>query len=133
VSDDSAPEDTGRDAGSRNVSAQTENSSQDGGREDLQQITDRPAASRLELVQDGQVAYLSYRLRGNRFVLLHTEVPETLEGHGLGGRLVRAAIDRALREGRVVVPLCPFARTWLKRHPDAGAGATVDWGPDQDS
>jgi hypothetical protein len=27
-----------------------------------------------------------------------------------------------------VVPLCPFARGWLERHPDVAARATVDWG-----
>jgi hypothetical protein len=27
-----------------------------------------------------------------------------------------------------VVPLCPFARSWLERHPDAAAGITIDWG-----
>jgi hypothetical protein len=26
------------------------------------------------------------------------------------------------------VPLCPFARGWLERHPDVAARATVDWG-----
>ncbi|MBF6555593.1 MAG: N-acetyltransferase [Acidimicrobiales bacterium] len=46
-------------------------------------------------------------------VLIHTEVPEELAGHGVGGRLVRASLDRAAREGLTIVPLCPFARRWL--------------------
>ena len=126
MSNDSARED-----GAGNVSAGDDDASQVGAREDTGQITDNAGASRFELVQGGQLAFLSYRMRGNRFVLLHTEVPEALGGHGLGGRLVRAGVDRAVREGRTVVPLCPFARTWLKGHPDAAAQATVDWGRDQ--
>jgi uncharacterized protein len=42
-------------------------------------------------------------------VLAHTEVPLQLEGRGIGGRLVTAAVDRAAREGPTLVPLCPFA------------------------
>jgi predicted GNAT family acetyltransferase len=42
--------------------------------------------------------------------------------------LVAAAVDRAGREGLTIVPLCPFARIWLERHPDAAARVPVDWG-----
>ena len=38
-----------------------------------------------------------------------------------------SAIDRAVGEGLTVVPLCPFARLWLERHPDVAASATIDW------
>jgi hypothetical protein len=27
-----------------------------------------------------------------------------------------------------LVPLCPFARGWLQRHPDTAKTATIDWG-----
>jgi len=26
------------------------------------------------------------------------------------------------------VPLCPFARGWLERHPEVASQATIDWG-----
>src|SRR5487761_1090814 len=95
---------------------------------DASQITDNPGASRFELTIDGQLAELGYRLRGNRLVLLHTGVPAELEGRGLGGALVTAALDRAARDGPTVVPLCPCSRRWLARHPDVAAAATIDWG-----
>jgi predicted GNAT family acetyltransferase len=81
---------------------------------------------------DGAVAELRYRRRADRLVLVHTEVPEALEGHGIGGLLVRAAVDRAAREGLTVVPLCPFARDWLERHPQEASDVSVDWGPPPD-
>ena len=74
-------------------------------------------------------AELDYRLNGSRFILVHTDVPDALSGHGLGGRLVRAALDRAVREGLTVVPWCPFARRWLQEHPDEAARVTIDWEP----
>ena len=61
-------------------------------------------------------------------MLVHTEVPVELEGRGIGGRLVTAAVDRAAREGLTLVPLCPFARSWLERHPEVASKAVIDWG-----
>jgi predicted GNAT family acetyltransferase len=92
------------------------------------QVTDNAAASRFEVETDGQLAQLVYRLRAGRLVLVHTEVPQALAGRGIGSLLVAAAVDRAEREELTVVPLCPFARGWLQRHPDATARITVDWG-----
>ena len=95
---------------------------------DSPQVTDNQDRSRFELYLDGRLAELQYRRNGKRLVLLHTEVPVQLEGHGLGGKLVTAAIERAAREGMTVVPLCPFARGWLEHHPDTAGLAAIDWG-----
>lgn len=91
-------------------------------------VIDNQGQSRFEATVDGHLAELVYRRNGNRLVLIHTEVPAELEGRGLGGRLVTAAIAEAAADGLTVVPLCPFARSWLERHPDAAAKAAVDWG-----
>jgi uncharacterized protein len=92
------------------------------------EIIDNQAAARFELPADGSLAELVYRRNGKRLVLIHTEVPPELEGRGYGGRLVAAAIDRAAQESLTLVPLCPFARGWLERHPDRAARAAIDWG-----
>lgn len=90
-------------------------------------VTDNKDAGRLEARADGQLAELTYRIRAGRLVLIHTEVPAELEGHGIGGRLVEAAIAQANGEGLTIVPICPFARSWLERHPGAAATVPVDW------
>ena len=92
------------------------------------EVTDNQAESRFELRADGSLAELLYRLNGRRLVLIHTAVPGELEGRGYGGRLVAAAINRAEREDLALVPLCPFARSWLERHPDRAAQVAIDWG-----
>lgn len=94
-----------------------------------EQVIDNPGESRFELRAGGRLAELRYRVNGHRLVLIHTEVPAELEGRGLGGQLVRAAVDRAVRDGMTVVPMCPFARGWLERHPDVAGQLTIDWGP----
>jgi uncharacterized protein len=95
---------------------------------DALQVTDNQAEARFELDTDGHVAVLMYRRNGKRLVLIHTDVPVELEGRGIGGRLIEAAIDRAARDGLTIVPLCPFARSWLERHADQAARAPIDWG-----
>ena len=95
---------------------------------DSADVIDNTDASRFELRADGWLAQLVYHVRGDRLVLIHTEVPLELEGRGLGSRLVTAAVDRAAREGLTLVPLCPFARGWLERHPEAASRAVIDWG-----
>ncbi len=97
---------------------------------DSRQITDNQEASRFELRVDGHLAELRYRRRGDRLVLTHTGVPPELEGQGIAGGLVTAAVDRAARENLTVVPLCPFAHRWLARHPGVAAGVAIDWGPE---
>jgi predicted GNAT family acetyltransferase len=99
---------------------------------DAKRVIDNQSKSRFELTSDDHLAELIYRRRADRLVLVHTEVPEALSGQGIGGLLVQAAIDRAAGEDLTVVPLCPFARGWLQRHPDTATTVTVDWGPPPD-
>lgn len=41
-----------------------------------------------------------------------------MEGLGIGGRLVREALDDVRAQGLQVLPICPFVQAWLARHPD---------------
>ncbi|MEY2404789.1 MAG: uncharacterized protein QOD38_2340 [Acidimicrobiaceae bacterium] len=92
----------------------------------MSDVVDNPAEERFELTEEGQLAELVYHLHGDRLTLIHTEVPDALGGRGLGGVLVKAALDRARRDHLTIVPSCPFARRWLEKHPDATAGITID-------
>ena len=83
-------------------------------------VRDNPDEQRYELLSDGElVGELVYRLRDSRITLLHTEVSPSVEGRGLGGRLVAGALDDIRARGLRVVPVCPFVRAYLRRHPDA--------------
>jgi predicted GNAT family acetyltransferase len=91
------------------------------------QPIDNAAESRFEVAVDDALAVLVYRRVGKRLVLIHTEVPDELGGHGIGSALVRYAIDAAAAEDLTVVPRCPFARRWLEGHPNEAARVTIDW------
>jgi predicted GNAT family acetyltransferase len=93
----------------------------------MTEIRDDAERHRYVLDVDGTEAELVYRAEPGRLVLVHTEVPESLGGQGIGGRLVRTAVARAAAEGLTVVPWCPFARRWLKEHADVAETVTIDW------
>ncbi len=73
---------------------------------------------RYELPTPEGPAFLTFAREGGRLLLLHTEVPSALEGRGIGSRLVRGVLEQARADGARVVPLCPFVRAYLRRHPD---------------
>jgi predicted GNAT family acetyltransferase len=99
----------------------------DGARSPEASVVDNPSAARFEAVVEGHLAELTYRRDGDRLVLLHTGVPDEVEGRGLGGALVRAALDHARANGLTLVPRCPFAARWLESHPDAASDVDIDW------
>ena len=90
-------------------------------------IVDDPTHHRFELTEEGHVAELVYEVGDGQLVLVHTGVPDELGGRGIGGRLVQAAVDRAAREGLTIVPHCPYARSWLEKHPTEAGAVTIDW------
>ncbi|HEX9484786.1 MAG TPA: GNAT family N-acetyltransferase [Gemmatimonadaceae bacterium] len=85
--------------------------------EDLE-VVDNTDASRFEVHVGDDVAYSEYRRHDHVIVFTHTFVPPELEGHGIGGRLAKVALDRARADGVTVVARCPFIATYIRRHPE---------------
>ena len=82
-------------------------------------VVDNPADERYELwVGDEPAGQIVYRLRENAVALIHTEVADAFEGHGLGGKLVSGALADIRERGLRLIPICPFVRSYLERHPD---------------
>ena len=50
--------------------------------------------------------------------LTHTEVPEEYEGKGIGGALVKGALEIVRGEGLKIMPVCQFVSVYLRRHPE---------------
>ena len=83
------------------------------------EVADRPAQGRYEIRVDGELAGVAqYRARPGRIALVHTEVEDKFEGQGLGGRLIRFALDDARSRSLEVLPVCPFVRSYIQQHPE---------------
>ena len=81
-------------------------------------IVDNPAAHRFETQGEGDLAELIYERTAHALILIHTGVPDSMRGGGVGGELVRFAIEDARRHGLRLVVRCPFAKAYLQRHPE---------------
>jgi predicted GNAT family acetyltransferase len=81
-------------------------------------IVHNEGAQRFEAHLDGGFARCDYRRVGNVMQLHHTEVPVALEGRGIAGQLVHAALEHAKAKGLRVAPYCSYVRSYLRRHPE---------------
>jgi predicted GNAT family acetyltransferase len=82
-------------------------------------VADNPDRLRYEIHVDGALAgFLTYRAQPGGLVLVHTEVADEFEGHGLASQLVREALDDIRRRGLHVVPRCPLVAKYIRRHPE---------------
>jgi uncharacterized protein len=82
-------------------------------------VRDNPEAGRYEIVDGDRVLGLAaYERRGDTLVFTHTEVDPDAGQTGLGTTLVRGALDDVRATGGKVIPLCPFVRGWIERHPE---------------
>jgi predicted GNAT family acetyltransferase len=82
-------------------------------------VENNAAKHRFEATLNEHVAFLDYRHRADGvLVLIHTEVPEALQGAGVGGRLARAALEYARAQHERVHVRCPFVASYIASHPE---------------
>ena len=62
--------------------------------------------------------FVVYEKREGSVVLVHTEVDPAFKGRGVGGSLARGVLDDLRAKGVSVVPLCPFVKGWIDKHPE---------------
>jgi predicted GNAT family acetyltransferase len=68
---------------------------------------------------DGHEAEMTYsRASAHLIIIDHTGVPDALRGKGGGQALARHAVEEARRGGWKIIPLCPFFKAQLARHPE---------------
>lgn len=61
---------------------------------------------------------LYFRSAPGRITVYHTEVDESLRGHGVGGRLVAAAVEYARANDLKIIATCPYAHKLMTRTPE---------------
>jgi uncharacterized protein len=82
-------------------------------------VRDNPDQNRFEIdLGDGEYAFAAYNLLPGAIRFYHTVVPESHGGHGLGTALIKTGLAAARERGLKVIPICPFFRAYLKKHPE---------------
>jgi len=66
-----------------------------------------------------RLAEMTYSKAGPAMIIIdHTEVDEQLRGSGVGEALVGAAVNWAREHEIKIMPLCPFAASVFRKHPE---------------
>ncbi len=82
-------------------------------------VSENADADRYEIHVDGTLGgFAQYVRRNGRTYFVHTEIDPAFGGRGLGGQLVKAALDSERAAERPIVPLCPFVKAFVERHPE---------------
>ena len=82
-------------------------------------INDNKNENRYELRLESTMAIADYRLDGNRLSIMHVEVPEALRGKGIAAELMAHIVKDAKERNLTIIPVCPYAATYLKRNQPA--------------
>ncbi|MEO9484474.1 MAG: GNAT family N-acetyltransferase [Ekhidna sp.] len=78
---------------------------------------DNESESRFELSLDGEIAFIDYKIgKSGDVYFVHTEVPKQLGGKGIGHKLVRESLEIIEQNDCLIIPLCPFVKSFLKSH-----------------
>ncbi len=82
-----------------------------------EKINVNEADNQFELITPEGLALIAYEMEGDTMAILHTEVPEVLQGQGVGSDLAKFALDYAREKQLKVKVYCQFVQVYLKRHP----------------
>jgi uncharacterized protein len=74
-------------------------------------------ASRFEMTVDDEVSFIQYKKMSHAIALLHTEVPQAMEGRGIAAALVEKTFHYMEENHLKIISLCPYVSLYLKRHP----------------
>ena len=73
----------------------------------------------LALLDGAEVGFADVDPVGKDAVLIkHTEISPQYEGKGFAGQLMRHILEDTKGRGLTVVPVCPYAAAYIKRHPE---------------
>ena len=87
-----------------------------GAKADPANVRDNPALHRFELLLDGHTAFAEYKRAPGEITFVHTVVPDTLGGRGVGSALARGALDQVRKTGEKVIAQCPFIAGFIKKN-----------------
>lgn len=81
-------------------------------------LNNNKAIHNFELIIDGHRAFIDYKEHEGKYFLIHTEVPQELEGRGVAAALVEKTFKYLEANNIKIVPYCAYIKAYLKRHPE---------------
>ncbi len=82
------------------------------------EVIHNPTENRFETWIDGYLSKLDYIQDGKNFVITHVGVHPEFRGQGVAGKIVQVGLEYAKENSLRVVPMCPYAAAYIRRHPE---------------
>ena len=60
--------------------------------------------------------HVDYELEGTTMIITHVNVPDPVGGRGIAAALTDAALTHARAAGWRVIPQCPYAAAYVRKH-----------------
>lgn len=79
---------------------------------------DNQLQNRFERAVGDHMVFATYRLEGPTLFINYVEAPPALRGSGEAGKLMADIADHARDKGLKLYPICGYAASWLRRHPE---------------
>ena len=80
---------------------------------------DGPKGGRYVTGEPGVEAEMTFSRASPKLIIIdHTGVPDIYRGQGIGAKLAEHAIEAARAGGWKIIPLCPFMKAQVQRHPE---------------
>jgi predicted GNAT family acetyltransferase len=65
---------------------------------------------------DDVSAQIEYEINQDILTILSTEVSDSLQGQGIGQKLVAYAVEYARKNHLKIIPVCPYAKKQFEKH-----------------
>ncbi len=65
--------------------------------------------------EENALARITFIISGDKMIIDHTYVSETLRGKGIAQKLLNRAVEYARQENRKIVPQCSYAEKVMKQ------------------
>ena len=80
------------------------------------QVVNNKELMRFEVNLNGEFAFIEYRWYKGDIAFMHSVVPESFKGKGIGSKIARAGLDYANKEKLKIMLYCPFVSKFVKEH-----------------
>lgn len=85
----------------------------------MAEVRENQEKNRFEIWVDDEIAgFTEHRGLGSVVSLVHTEIGERFGGQGLATQLIRQTLDDLRERDSQVLPICPFVKAFIEKHPD---------------